>query len=70
MPQHLCTDVSAVRIQLFQDLRHGSLHEISHVDRVHIALVDDMQQITELITRSIDETNAIAGKMRGIKASD
>ena len=63
-------DVSAVGIQLFEDLWHGTLHEIGHVDRVDVTIVDNMEQIAELIARGVDETDAIAGKMRGIKASD
>lgn len=40
--------MGAVGIQLFEDLWHGTLHEIGHVDRVDIA-IDNMEQIAELI---------------------
>ena len=66
----LGADVCAVGIELFEDLRHGMLHEIGHVDRIDVTIVDNVEQITELVARGVDETDAIAGKMRGIKASN
>ena len=39
--QILCRDVGGVGIQLCQNLWHCLLHEVGHVDSVHVLVVDN-----------------------------
>ena len=53
-------DIDGMRIELCQDLGHGLLHEIIDVNRIHILVIDDVEQIVQLVTTRIDDTQPIA----------
>ena len=43
-------DIHRVGIQLRENLRHGTLHQVFHVDGIHILVIDNLQQTVQLIT--------------------
>ena len=66
----LCRDVSGVRVQFCQDLWHSLLHEVGHVYGVYILIIYDSQQRIQLVGRTVDDTQTVAGEVLGIKCAD
>ena len=54
------TDVNRMGIELSQNLRHGFLNQLVDVHRIHILIVDDMEQVVELVTTRVDDIQAVA----------
>ena len=54
------TDVNRMGIELSQNLRHGFLNQLVDVNRIHILIVDDMEQVVELVTTRVDDIQAVA----------
>ena len=49
-----------MRIELAENLRHGLLDEVVHIDGIDILVVDDMQQVVEFVATGIDDVQPIA----------
>ena len=64
------SDVDGVRVELAEDLRHGLLNEVVHIDGVDVLVVDDMQQIVQFVSAGIDDAQTVAGEMVGVESSD
>ena len=62
-------DVDGMGVELSQNLRHGLLHQVIDVDRIHILIVNDVEQVVEFVTARIDDVQSVAGKMVGIKGA-
>ena len=58
-----------MRVEFRQYLWHGLFHEVVHVDRVDILVVDDVQQVVELISACVDDIQSVARKMVCIECS-
>ena len=56
----LLGDIYRVRVQFRQDGRHGLLHKVVYVDRIHILVINNMQQVIQLIAARVDDTKAVA----------
>ena len=66
----LGADIDRVRIEFRQDLRHCLLHQVIDVDRIHILVVDHVQQVVQLVAARIDDIQPVAGEMVGIERTD
>ena len=66
----LCRNVSRVWVQFCQNLRHSFFHEVGHVYSVYILIVYDSQQRIQLVGRTVDDTQTVAGEVLGIKRTD
>ena len=53
-------DIDGVGVQLGEYLGHSLLDEVVDIDRVHILVVDDVQQVVELVAAAVDDAQAIA----------
>ena len=42
-------DISRVGVQFAQNLRHGFFHEVIHIDRIYILVIDDAQEGIQLV---------------------
>jgi hypothetical protein len=47
-------------IELGQDQRHSLLNQIVDVNRIHILIVNDVEQVVELVTTRVNDVQAIA----------
>ena len=58
-----------MRVQFRQYAGHGFFHEVGHIDRVYILVVDDTQQVVHLVTVRIDDVQPVSREMVGIERS-
>ena len=65
----VCGDIHAVRVKLSQNLRHSFLHQVVYVDRVHILVINDVQQVVQLIAAGIDDAQAVAREVVSIESA-
>ena len=59
-----------MRIKFGQNLWHRFFYEIGHVNSVYILVIYNSQQRIQLVGRAVDDTQAVAGEMLGIKCAD
>ena len=53
-------NVDGVGVQLRQDERNGLLDQRVDVDRVHILVVDNMQDVVKSVAAAVDDVQAVA----------
>ena len=63
-------DIHGVRVKFTENLGHGLLNEVVHIDGIDVLVVDDMQQVVELIAAGIDDVQPVAREMVGIERTD
>ena len=56
-------------VELSQYLWHGFLHQVIDVDRIHILIINDMQQVVQLVAAGIDDAQTVAREVVGIKSA-
>ena len=67
----LSRDIDRVRVQLREQLGHGLLHEVGHVHRVHILVVDDVEQVLQFVGARVDDAQAgAATEVVGVESAD
>ena len=66
----LRTDIHRVWVEFGQYLRHGFLHQLVDIHRIHILVVDDMQQVIEFVATRVDDAQSVAREMVGVECSD
>ena len=64
------TNISGVRVEFFEDLRHRALHKVAHVDSVNIAVADDLHEIVDFVARGVDEAHPIAREEVGVEVAN
>ena len=57
-------------VQIGEYLRYGLVNQRIQVDGIHILVVNDVQQVVEAVAARIDDVEAVAGEMVGIKGAD
>ena len=57
-----------MRVEFGEDLRHRLLHQVVHVDGIHIHIADIVEQVIEFTAVGIDNAQPVAGEMIGIKS--
>ena len=62
-------DVDGMGIELCQNLGHSFFHQVVDIDRIHILIVNNMEQVVEFVTARIDDVQSVARKMVGIKGA-
>ena len=66
----LHAQIAAVRIKFLEDAWHGILHQLRHVDGIHIVVVDNLQQVAQLVGTCVDDAQSVAREMTRAECTD
>ena len=61
----LCADIDGMGVEVGQNLRDGPLHERVHVDRIHVLVAHDVEQVVQPRATAVDDVQAVGGEMVG-----
>ena len=64
------TEVTAVRVELTEYLRHGILDQRIHVYGINIVVVDELQQVAHFRRACVDDVDATSGEMACVEGAD
>ena len=65
----LCAQITAVWVQFLEDTGHGILHQLGHIDGIHIIVIYNLQEVTQLVGTRIDDAQTITSKVTGTECA-